>query len=429
MSSNGKPKPNKPNRQQTPAPKQQQRRSRAASRKRTINSIPRGVSGGNSMVNQVTMAYAHCRVDPLTAGRAVGIPDASAGKRIAVDIREYYDVKASNSGAIQATLLPCASTPLIFKDTIAASTGGLVTNSSGTSVSLTTSKPGNTPGSWINIPVTAFASYIAQDPTITPPTVNHPYYATASRIVSQAVKIMYIGKPVNASGVITVTGNEQTLNDAPSNNDSAIVRYGSDGTSLTSFAVNTTLSSVVNYNFSSPPINGAVTKPVSEGIMVLNKRRTPMSLFKTTPDQPVVLVEEDKTTALLAGSPAGTGLGGGTIADLDNSFLTPMIAISGMSANETLRFEVVTCVEYLLDNRSTFAQLAHDQPYAPLSKIQNIDRKIASLPIAAEPSFFQKAIRFILNAAPPVASAMGGPMMGAAVSTLTSSFKRSFNVY
>jgi hypothetical protein len=220
----------------------------------------------------------------------------------------------------------------------------------------------NTSGSWIHLPVSAFKTYADQDPTNTPQVINHPYYATASRIVSQACKIMFTGKPVNASGTITVTCNDQTLDPQPVTVNSAITRYTAGGTAMTSYGANSCLTTTLNYNFSAPPINGAVTKPLAEGIMVLNKRRTPMSLFKAVPDTLRVLLEEDKATCLLGGYAATTSLTHSGVADLDCDFMTPMIYISGAAASETVRFEVVTCVEYLLDSRSTLHSLPKISP-------------------------------------------------------------------
>lgn len=372
--------------------------------------------------NPTTAAYACCRVNPLESTMTVGIPDASAGKRITVDVREYYDVKVSSSGSLNAMMIPCTSSPLLFKDPTAASTGGTVTSSTGTSKSLTTSRPGNTRGSWIHVPINAFTNYINQDPTTAPITVSHPYYAVASRIVSQACKVMYTGKPMDASGVITVVGGDTSIDGQATSNVSGITRYNEAGVALSGYAAGTCECTISDFNFSAPPINSSVVKTVAEGIMVLNKRRTPVSTFNTTPNQPALLVEEDKTTSVLAGNTVG----GDTIADLDSSFLTPTINLTSMTAGSTLRFEVVTCVEYLVDNRSTFAQLAKDAPYVSPSILQGIDRKIASLPIAAEPSFFNKAINFVLSSATTLAGAMAGPVVGATVSTITNAFRRSF---
>lgn len=368
--------------------------------------------------------YYHCRLDPFTSNGSSNIPDASGGKRITYDHRQYFDVNMSSSGGLKIILMPCISNPLWFKDIDNASTGGSVT-SDGTTTSITTSRA-NLPGGWISPSYSEYRNYVNQIPT-DPVTVTNPWGATHVRIVSQALRFTYTGQVFVASGMATVFPNASEISSTTVRNvGSAITDYAPDGNlSGGTQAINTCLTQSVDVDWTAKPLPGVGNHKIVDGFVVLNKKISGQHEFTDFPASPVVLTEGVSTSALRASLAAGGSTFVG-VAAVDPHWMTPFIQLNGMTVNSSFRLEVLTCVEYLLNPMSVFAPMVKDSPSIPPSLLLNIDKKIADLPVSGHPNFFSNALRVLLTNAGRVTSIFAGPPIGRAVGTISRAFRDTF---
>jgi len=370
--------------------------------------------------------YYHCRIDPFSAPGGSSIPDASGGKKITYEHRQYYDVTVSASGNVKIMLMPCISNPLWFKDTNdSAASGSVFTD--GLSTTLNSARA-TTTGGWVAPPYSEYKNYVNNTPNEPAlPANQNPWGATHARIISQAVKFTYTGQAMAAAGIATVFPNASEISSTTSRNVGlSITDYAPNGLASGSVqAINTVLTQAVDIDWTAKPIPGVGQYRVVDGFVVLNKKISGQHEFTDIPNSLVVLTESDSTSALRASLASGGGSYVG-VAMVDPHWMTPFIQITGMTAVTSFRLEALTCVEYLLNASSAFAPMAKDSPSISPNLLLSIDKKIADLPISGPPNFFKNALRILLTQAGNVTSLFAGPPIGRAVGTITRAFRDTF---
>lgn len=392
-----------------PAPKPKKMRPNKRPRTRIRASIPMALKD-----------YLTCRLDPFNSMGGSGIPDASGGKRIVVDHRNFYDVIISSSGGLNMVLLPSPSTPLLVKDISDGTTGGQVT-AGGMTATLSSTRA-TIQGGYVGIPNLDWRPYVITNPDSQ---ALNPYGAQKFRVVTCACRITYTGTVLNGAGMVSVFPNTLDTEETPIPSQYTIQSYDATGTASTAFPVGSVLVNVVDTTVPSVPIPGTVSQRVTNPIQVACSRITPNSRFQSIPNQPTVY-----TTPITA-DPAGVNtnntlvcrLGAGPnvgIMPVDTQFTAPYINVRGMVAGTSLRIETVVCVEYMLESKSPFSPLARDLPATDDNLLAFVDKRIADAPIAAPPGRFKAFAANLLSKAGTVAAAFGGPAIGGAVGVLSS---------
>lgn len=404
-----------PNRKSNGAPRKAVSRQPPKQRQRQV-ARPRMRNPNAPMVGGPLKHYLTCRLDPFNSKGGVGIPDASSGRRIVVDHRQYYDVIVPSGGRVNLVMFPSPSTPLLAKDPVSNSTGGSITT--GPISTQLNNLVSGTDGGYVGMPYAAYSSYVSSDLTNQ---TAHPYGANKFRIVSQAFKITYTGTTLNQAGVITINPNVGDIN-PPITNASKITPYNSVGNPETDYGAGSVLTDFIT----APRINQV--QPGSQvyrmgDIQILNKRVTAESEFIDIPERPVIyLAGSDNQTTTIWANPwiiqRHTWKAG--MHRADHQFAMPFIYIDGMVAGTSFRVETLTCVEYMLKSDSTFAFMAKEAPSLSPTTLNVADKVISSAPLAAKPTKFRQMTSVALNSVGKFAGVLGGPAVGLAVDALGS---------
>lgn len=399
------------NNQMVPTPKPRKSRPNKRPRTRIRASLPMPLKD-----------YLVCRLDPFNSMGSTGIPDASGGKRIVVDHRNFYDIVISNSGGLNMMLIASPSSPLLVKDINDSSTGGSVISGGATATLTNTRATIN--GNYIGLPNLDWKPYVTHSPISQ---ASNPYGAQKFRVVTCACRVVYTGTVLNGAGMVSVFPNTIDTEETPIPNQYAVQAYAASGIASTLHPVGELLVNVIDTSTPSVPIPGTVSQRAINPIQVTCSRITPNSRFQSIPNQPVAY------TTPISNDPAGTNTNnpllavvaaGNTaqigIVPIDTQFTAPYINVRGMVAGTSLRIETVVCVEYMLESKSPFAPLAHDIPSTNDNLLSFIDKKIADVPVAAPPGRYKAIAANLLSKAGIVASAFGGPAIGGAVGVLSS---------
>lgn len=365
--------------------------------------------------------YLVCRLDPFNSMGSTGIPDASGGKRIVVDHRNFYDVIISSSGGLNMLLVASPSTPLLVKDIADSTTGGSVT-SGGISTTLTNTRA-TINGNYVGLPNLDWKPYVTTSPISQ---AYNPYGAQKFRVVTCACRVTYTGTVLNGAGMISVFPNTLDTEETPIPNQYSVASFAATGAASTVYPVGELLVNVIDTTTPSVPIPGTVSQRAVNPVQITCSRVTPNSRFQSIPNQPV------SYTTPVSSDPSGTNtnnpllavLSSGNAAHIgmmpiDTQFTAPYINVRGMLAGTSLRIETVVCVEYMLESKSPFSPLAHDIPSTNDNLLAFVDKKIADAPVAAPPGRYKALAAKLLSQAGTVATAFGGPAIGGAVGVLS----------
>lgn len=262
-------------------------------------------------------------------------------------------------------------------------------------------------------------------------------YANKYRYTTLGYKIMYTGKALNASGVITASEYSVACN-GPQIAEFTQVCIRPDG-NTDSIAPGSSENQFLTYN---PPYydvldNSSVTVPTAAGLVGILKHSKNVYEFKpwnALPSTiiPVADIVGAGSSTSLATSIRGVNGGGGGYTDsgilmYDADWTGQVIRVQ-LPAGETIRIEAVACIEYEVQPGSIMAKMSKLPPVSDPNAISVANTVLTRSPIAApstQADTWLRKANNILGIAGKALSATPNPMLaagGTAMATLSTLF-------
>jgi len=319
-----------------------------------------------------------------------GIPDGNASPKVVIDHRAFADVTVGSSGGFQIRMQPVPNLPTLIQP-LAKDNSDRTFAVNGLTIPTGAVTFGQdfwttfiSPPEWAPYNATNPLGAAAGDGTA--PEIANPYNAVKFRIVSCALRIIYTGTSMNASGVIVVHRNRATYTYGGGLNQSTVSGfYSSSGTivPLGPYAARNFFVSRYDLNDSSTIID-RTTQTFRPEVSVLALMTRSSDSYQHYPLYPVKVLPLDTATykpvisSLFNNSPTFSNVP--AFVGYDDDWENTIVMITGAQAGTSFRVELNLCVEYVPAQNSTFQALAKPSKLAKAPALKTAEKKIAQVP-------------------------------------------------
>lgn len=339
--------------------------------------------------NSDFLSYAKCRIDPLSSGPSVGIPDSDANRKIVVDYRCYADLTITAAGGINVLTTP--TLPLITSVQFVGSAGNISNNAS--SIPCIASGSGSQTYNPAIVPpeLAALAAAPVFGGTtaapLEPGSYTNPYAGTQARIVSCATRVFYTGVAMNCSGTMQANSVAWSPSDDPEINAVPVSWL----TNASGTAVSQSPGQVFWQDAQFTPqaatyAPDTVVLRTEQGCYAQLKHNSSKYNWRPFRSQPTIL------TVGNFGSATGTTSHSSLFADSvdtrpgvyfwDADWSPSLISVGGLAAGSTLRIETYFCVEIQVRPNSPYNRLAKECTMGNDLIVQKISQVVRNVPTA-----------------------------------------------